>query len=59
MAFVVRKTFDWEEDRKNYKLDVVTISKGLANSYRVHKKLSWKGRLRKWLKIQKPKEIKP
>ena len=58
MAFVVSKTFDWQEDLENYKFDFITISKGLASSYRVHRKLSWKRLVKKAIQNTKTNQKK-
>ena len=54
MVYVVRKTFDWQEDLVKYKFPI--IGRCTDSSYRFHRKLSWKGKFRKWLGIRKPKE---
>lgn len=56
MAYVVRKTFDWEEDRQNYKFPAFCrVDKGTVNTYLLHRKLSWKGWLRRLFRMKKPK----
>ncbi len=54
MAFIVSKKFDWQEDLKNYKFYTVGGG-GLASNYIAYKTLSWKGWLRRILRIRKPK----
>lgn len=58
MILTVEKKFDWQEDLEIFEdLETFgnkgTILCGISNSYRVHLKLSWKGKLRKLFRIKK------
>ena len=52
--YTVTKTLDWEEDKPNYEFHV--ISRGIGVMYHFNKKLSWKGWLRRILRMKKPEK---
>ena len=54
MTMIIRKKFDWEEDRKNFKWweDL----KGFSGRYVYRGRLTWKGWLRKIFGIKKEKK---
>lgn len=54
MTAIVRKKFDWEEDRKNYKW--WEIGRGFSGRTVYIGKLTCKGRLRKIFGIKKKEE---
>lgn len=55
MSLIFRKTFDWEEDLKNFDSDeLLTRRCGHYGRRLLFKKLTWKGKLRKFFRIKKP-----
>jgi hypothetical protein len=56
MALVIRN-FEWQEDIDNFNFtEWCVANRGLASSYRVHYKLTLKGKFRKLFRIKKPND---